>query len=90
MIRVQLVANEGCNHCVQVKNILEKLAPEFPEMTREEIPMTSPKGIETIQKYGIMASPGVIINDRLAFSGGGTEKQIRKALQDARNQRSQE
>ena len=80
MIKLQLIKSEGCSHCAEIKKILEKLKPEFPELQVEEILMTTDKGIKLVQKHGIMSSPGVIINDKLAFTGGGTEAQIRKAL----------
>lgn len=82
MIKLQLVKSEGCHHCAEVKKTLEKLKPEFPDLQIEEILMTTDKGMELVQKYGIMSSPGVIINDKLAFTGGGTEKQIREALKE--------
>jgi glutaredoxin len=83
VIKVQLVKSEGCVHCEQVKAILEKLKPEFPDLEVEEVLMTTEKGMELIQKYVIMSSPGVIINGQLAFTGGGSEEQVRKALASA-------
>lgn len=80
MNRVQLVKTENCSHCGQVKQVLEKLAPEFPEMKVREIPMATEEGMKLVQKHGIMASPGIIINGELAFQGGATEEQLRKAL----------
>lgn len=80
MINVQLVKTQDCSHCGQVKDLLKKLAPEFPEMKVKEILMTTDKGMELVQKHGIMSSPGVIINGKLAFTGGASEEQLRKKL----------
>jgi glutaredoxin len=82
-LHVELIKTEGCSHCAQVKEILERLKPEYPGLKVEEILMTTDKGMELVGKYGIMASPGVIINGKLAFTGGATEAQIRDALDNA-------
>lgn len=85
MINVQLVKTPNCSHCAQVNEVLKKLAPDFPEMKVTEIPMTTEKGMEMVQKYGIMASPGVVINGKLAFTGGASEDQLRKKLNEYRH-----
>ena len=73
-----LVTKEGCVHCAQVKEILKKIQPEYPELVVEEIDMTTPQGQELISKYGIMSSPGIIINGELFAMGGTTEKDLRE------------
>ncbi len=85
MIDIQLVKTKNCSNCAQVNDLLKKLAPEFPDMKVEEIPMTTEKGIELVQKHSIMASPGVIINGKLAFNGGVSENQLRKKLNEYKN-----
>lgn len=85
MIEIELVKTQNCSHCARVKEVLKKLAPEFPDMKVKEILMTTDKGMELVQKYGIMASPGVIINGKLAFTGGASESQLRNKLNDYKN-----
>ena len=82
MIDVQLVKTQNCSNCAQVYDLLKKLAPEFPDIKVEEILMTTKKGMELVQKHSIMASPGVIINGKLAFNGGVSEGQLRKKLNE--------
>ncbi|MBI2096910.1 MAG: thioredoxin family protein [Candidatus Sungbacteria bacterium] len=77
-INMTLVSREGCVHCAETKEILKKIQPEYPELAVEEIDMTTPQGQEFISKYGIMSSPGVIINGELFSMGGTTEKELRK------------
>lgn len=77
MINLTLVTREGCVHCAQTKELLKKMKPEYPELVVEEIDMTTPKGQELISKYGIMSSPGIIINGELFAMGGTTEKELR-------------
>lgn len=85
MINVQLVKTQGCAHCAQTLEVLEKIKPDYPNLKVEEILMTTKQGMELVQKHAIMASPGVIINGKLAFQGGATEKQLRKALEEYKN-----
>lgn len=73
MINIQFVTVPGCHECAKAKKIFEELKPEFPQMQVEEVSATTPKGIELVQKYGIMASPGIVINNEL-FSTGGVDK----------------
>lgn len=80
MINLTLVTREGCVHCAQTKELLKKIKPEYSELAVEEIDMTTPKGQELISKYGIMSSPGIIINGELFAMGGTTEKELRDKL----------
>lgn len=84
-IKVQLVKTQGCGHCTQVIEILKKIKPDYPGLTIEEILMTTEKGMTLVQNHGIMASPGVIINGKLAFVGGASEGELRKKLDDYKN-----
>lgn len=82
MIKVELVKNHGCAHCTQTLETLNKIKPDYPDMKIEEILMTTEEGRKLVQKYMIMSSPGVIINDELAFTGGASESQLRKKLNE--------
>lgn len=79
-MNLTLVTREGCVHCAQTKELLQKIGPEYPELSVEEVDMTTPRGQELISRYGIMSSPGIIINDELFAMGGTTEKELRDKL----------
>lgn len=82
MIKVQLVKNQDCSYCGQVLETLNSIKPDYPDMEIKEIMMTTEKGMKLVQKHGIMTSPGVIINGKLAFTGGASESQLRKKLDE--------
>jgi len=82
MIKVQLVKNHGCSHCGQVLDALNSIKPDYPDMEIEEIMMTAENGMKLVQEHAIMTSPGVIINGELAFTGGASESQLRKKLDE--------
>ena len=74
MIKVVEITSPGCSHCAAAKKILEEVVkPQFPDISIEYISVTSPEGMELVGKYGIMSSPGVIVNGEL-FSVGGLDK----------------
>lgn len=82
MLKVTLVRPEGCAHCGQVLDTLEKLKKVYPNLTIEDIDMLSDKGQELVQRYGIMASPGILINNEFFASGGATENQLKKKFEE--------
>ncbi len=73
MIEIQFITSEDCVDCERAKRIFAELKPTYPQMHIEEIDVTTPRGMELIQKYGIMASPGIVINGEL-FSTGALDK----------------
>ena len=84
MIKVTLIGPVGGHHCVAVKATLEKMKADYPELTIEEIDMVAPEGQAMVQKYGILSSPGILVNDKFFAMGGATEKQFRKKFDGLR------
>lgn len=79
-MNVTLIHPPGCPHCAQVKATLEKLKPEYPDLKVDDIDMLSEEGQKLVQQYGIMASPGILVNNEYFMSGGATESQLREKL----------
>lgn len=79
-MNVTLIHPPGCPHCAQVKAVLEKLKPEYPDLKVDDIDMLSEEGQKLVQQYGIMASPGILVNNEYFMSGGATESQLREKL----------
>lgn len=72
-IKIQEITSPGCGHCAAAKKILEeKIKPRFPDVEVEYIDMITEQGQKMIQNYGIMSSPGIIVNGEL-FSVGGLD-----------------
>lgn len=74
MNKIQFLTMPGCHNCAAVKKIFDEIIPDFPNVEVEEIDMMTPEGQELVQKYGIMASPGIIIDGEL-FSTGGVDRE---------------
>ncbi len=74
-IKIKFLTMEGCHNCEAAKKVFDEIMPEFSDKAEvEEIDMTTPEGMELVQKFGIMASPGIVINDEL-FSSGGVDRE---------------
>ncbi len=74
MNKIQFLTMAGCHSCEAVKKIFDEIMPEFKDKVEVvEIDIASPEGQELAGKYGVMASPGIVINDEL-FSTGGVDK----------------
>lgn len=82
MIKVSLVRPAGCVHCGQVKNTLEKLKKDYPDLEIEDIDMITPEGQKIVQENLILASPGILINGKFFASGGASEEQLRKKFEE--------
>ncbi len=75
MIKIQFLTMVGCHNCAEVKKIFDEVMPDFKDKVEvDEIDIVTPEGQELVQKYSVMASPGIIINDEL-FSTGGVHKE---------------
>ncbi len=74
MHKIKFLTIVGCHNCEEVKKIFNEIMPEFKDKVEvEEIDIASEKGQELAGRYGVMASPGIVINEEL-FSTGGVDK----------------
>lgn len=73
-VKIQEVSAPGCAHCAKAKEVLEgEIKSQFPNVEFEYIEMMSEQGQKMVQEYGIMSSPGIIVNEEL-FSIGTLDK----------------
>lgn len=67
------LSSPGCHNCAAFKEFWEEIKGDWSNVNFKEISITEPEGQEMVQKYQIMASPGIVINGEL-FSTGGVNK----------------
>ncbi len=73
-ITIQEISSPGCSHCAQAKKLLEEeIKPQFQDVEVRYVDMLSEEGQKMVQEYGIMSSPGIVVNGEL-FSVGGLDK----------------
>ncbi|MFV1917007.1 MAG: glutaredoxin family protein [Patescibacteria group bacterium] len=81
MNKIQFLTMEGCHNCAAAKRIFDEIMPDFPNIKIEEIDMMKENGQKLVQKYSIMASPGIVINDELFSTGGVSKEKLVEKLQ---------
>lgn len=72
-IIVQELSSPGCVHCKEFEAFWHSIEKDWPGVEYKNVSVVTPEGQELAAKYGIFASPGVIINGEL-FSSGGVSK----------------
>jgi len=76
-IKITELSTVGCVSCAAAKNVLEEeIKTEFPDIEIEYIDMLTEKGQKMVADYGIMSSPGIIINGELFSTGGLNKKKL--------------
>ena len=73
MVLLEEVTVPGCRECIQFEEMWEKVRGDFPNVEFRRHDATTPEGLEMVQKYEVMAAPGIVINGEL-FSTGGVNK----------------
>ncbi len=81
MVKIKFLTMVGCHNCAEVKKIFDEIMPQFKDKVEVvEIDIVSSEGQELVQKYSIMASPGIVINDELFSTGGVNREKLIKKL----------
>ena len=84
-IEITILTAPICATCDQAKALVQKMveqgqgAREFPGLSYRTIDVAESPEIAT--RYGILSTPAIIINDKLAFRGVPKEKALRKKLE---------
>lgn len=68
----------GCGNCAKVKEVLERVKKDIPDMKVETIDLTQRP--EMARKYGILGCPAVAVNGKVEFVGGVDEAKLRRLL----------
>lgn len=82
MIHIKLLTTSGCSRCDQARQVIVKVQPDFPDLTVETINLVDHP--ELAVQYGVMVSPALVVNEKVAFVGGVKEDQLRENLMQIR------
>jgi len=76
---VEELSSPGCHICKQFEEFWQSIQKDWPNVKYRNVNVVTPEGRDMAQKYMIMASPGIIINEELWATGGfNKEKFIQK------------
>ncbi|TSC82338.1 MAG: Uncharacterized protein G01um101420_349 [Parcubacteria group bacterium Gr01-1014_20] len=81
-VLLQELSSPGCQHCLEFEKFWRSIEKEWPNVEYKKSDITTPEGRELIQKYMIMASPGIIINNELFSTGGFSKDKLLTKLKE--------
>lgn len=76
MADVMILTTPSCTNCAAVERMLDRMGVKY-----EVVDIT--RNPEMLQKYPILAAPGVVINGKLEFVGVPKEKELTEKLKNA-------
>ena len=79
---VTLLTQADCAFCDQAKDVLVRLAGEYP-LTLREVDLSSAEGRALAERAGVMFAPGVLVNGKVFSYGRLSERKLRKKLERA-------
>ena len=84
MISVVLeeLSSPGCHICKQFEEFWHTIEADWPNVTYQNVDVTTPEGQEMAGKYMIMASPGLILNGELWSTGGYNKDKFLEKLRE--------
>jgi len=72
-MRVKILTTPGCTTCIVVEKMLEELKVKY-----EVIDVT--KKSEFLKKYPILTAPGIVIDNKLYFTGVPEKRDLKEKL----------
>jgi len=72
-MKVQILTTPGCSNCSILEKMLEKLGVNYDLIDVTEKP-------EYLKKYPIFTAPGLVINEKLEFTGIPKYNELEKKL----------
>lgn len=82
-IEIIILTAPGCKTCGQaiaaVEKVVEQVRQEFPGLSYRTVDVAESPEIAT--RHGVLSTPAIIINDKLAFRGVPKENALKKKLE---------
>jgi glutaredoxin len=76
---IVLLTQEACAFCAQAKDILTRLATEYP-LTVATLDLGSPEGQALAERGGVLFPPGVFLDGEAFSYGRLSERKLRREL----------
>lgn len=82
-MKIEILASPGCAKCElaekRIKEVVEKVAGKLPSIQVTKVDIT--ENPEAVQKYMLFATPGIVIDGELAFTGIPKEEELRRKIE---------
>ena len=73
MATIKILTIPSCGSCVKVEKMLDEMKVKYTVIDVTKKP-------ELVQKYNFMTAPGIVINNKLEFSGVPSKEALKKKL----------
>lgn len=82
MTSITLLTQSSCSSCDRAKEVLSRLAREFP-LTVQEIGLDTDEGKSLAIRHAVMFAPGILIDGEMFSYGRLSENKLRLQLSRA-------
>jgi len=82
-ILVQIVSAPGCSKCAGAQEVIKSYAKDMKNVSVKEVNIA--ENPELAVKHGIMSTPAVIVNGKLAFSSAPKLEEFKKYINKIKN-----
>ena len=72
-MKVEILTTPDCSHCSVVEKMLDEMKVPYDVIDVTEKP-------EYLEKYPIFTAPGIVINEKLEFTGVPKKQELEKKL----------
>lgn len=80
-IRVEVFSAPGCTHCAEAKNVLRRVVEEVGAGRIEWREVNVVDEIDHAVKLGVLSTPAIAVNGRLAFASLPSARRLRAVLE---------
>jgi glutaredoxin len=74
-MKVQVLTTPGCSNCIILEKMLKNFGIQYDLIDVTEKP-------EYLEKYPIFTAPGLVINEKLEFTGIPNNDELKKKLSE--------
>ena len=79
MTNITILTQTDCASCVQAKEVLSRLALDYP-LQVQEVGLDTQDGRDLAARHGVVFAPGILIDGDLFSYGRLSEKKLRRNL----------
>jgi hypothetical protein len=76
------LSSPGCRNCYLFETFWHSIEKDWPNVKFQKVDILTPEGQSLAQKYMIMASPGIILNNELWATGGFHKEKFLEKLKE--------
>lgn len=80
------LTSPGCQICKAFEEFWHSIEKDWPNVMYKKLDVTTKEGQELAEKYMILASPGIILNDELFATGGFDRDKFTEKLKELSNE----